>query len=368
MAMKKINLSPFWLVVVAAIGVLVFALVPYIFTMINNKKKVNGQLRRLAADLKSAKEGTPSRQDIETWQKYRSEVVRAYNDVTKFYSDSDKVLERWFPNLLLGADGDPARDAFMTRYVDEGNQLENKLAAKPYEVKIGVEDPTPGQKSKAGFNWEPITPSDWNVIAAGGAAEEKHVLHELQKRYWARQRLANTILNGGVKVYRIVDFRFFKKLHEKLGAAPWEQFPNKAEEVIHWQGVSAGSTGQPIGFAETDLPNELGKTLTFGFAIELPYSEVPKAIREMLNPGNQPAAQEPMLVNLIGTHVTIRDQNEPVVGFTYILGDETDKAAKHADALRKAGGDKARPVLLSVTCQIVDFEPSKVKKFDKAAN
>jgi len=132
--------------------------------------------------------------------------------------------------------------------------------------------------------------------------------------------------------------------------------------------VGAGLTGQPIGFAETDLPNELGKTLTFGFAIELPYSEVPKAIREMLNPGNQAAAQEPMLVNLIGTHVTIREQNEPLVNYTYIEKDEADKNAKMADALKKAGGDKARPVLLSVTCQIIDFEPAKVKKFDKSAD
>jgi hypothetical protein len=368
MDMKKIKLSPFWLAVVAAIGVLVIVLVPYIFTMINTKKKENMALRRLAGTLKEAKEGTPSKQDIESWQEYRSKVVRAYTDVTKFYSDSDKVLERWFPGLNLGADGDPARDAFMTRYNDEGQQLENKLGAKPYEVKIGIEDDQPGRKNRGGFNWEALTPADWNVIAAGGAADEKHVLRELQKRYWARQRLANTILNGGVKVNRVVDFRFFKKLHDKLAQAPWEQYSTKAEDIIHWQGVNAGMTGQPNGFGETDLPNELGKTLTFGFAIELPYSEVPKAIREMLNPGNQAAAQEPMLVNLIGTHVTIRDQNEPVVGYTFELGNETDKATKHADALKKAGGDKARAVLLAVTCQIIDFEPAKVKKFDKGAN
>jgi len=365
--MKKIKLSPFWLAVLVSIGVLLFALVPYIGTMISNKKKVNMALKRLAADLKDEKPGTPSRADIDTWKNYRGEVIKAYDNVTKFYTDSDKYLERWFPNLLVGADGDPARDAFMTRYNDEGKQLEDKLTAKPYEVKFGFEEPQAGQRAKGGFNWESISPNEWNLIAAN-PADEKHVLRELQKRYWARQRLANAILNGGAKVNRVVDFRFFKKLHEKLTGAAWEQFGNKAEEMVHWQGVNAGANGQPIGFAETDLPNELGKTLTFGFAIELPYSEVPKAIREMLNPGNQPAAQEPMLVNLIGTHVSIRDQNEPVVTYTYILGDDADKAAKHADALKKAGGDKAHPVLLAVTCQIIDFDPAKVKKFDKGAS
>lgn len=368
MDMKKVKLSPFWLAILAAVGVLLFVLVPYIFTMINLKKKENINLRGLASRLKEAKEGTPSKDDIASWTRYRGDVVRAYGDVTKFYTDSDKVLERWFPGLNVDSSGHPARDAFMTRYNDEGQQLESKLGAKPYDVKIGIEDENPSRKAKAGFNWETLTPADWNLIAAGGEADEKHVLRELQKRYWARQRLANSILNGGVKVNRIVDFRFFKRLHDKLGNAPWEQFSTKAEEIVHWQGVNAGMTGQPQGFGETDLPNELGKTLTFGFAIELPYSEVPKAIREMLNPGNQAAAQEPMLVNLIGTHVTIRDQNEPVIPFTYILGDEADKAAKQADALKKAGGDKARPVLLAVTCQIIDFDPPKVKKFEKGAN
>jgi hypothetical protein len=254
----------------------------------------------------------------------------------------------------------------MTRYLDEGRQLEDKLAKAPYNVAIGVEDAT-GGKTKFGFNWEAVTPNDWAVINNTGANDEKMVLRELQKRFWARQRLANIILNANVKVSRIVDFRFFKLLHERLGQAPWQIFPNKPSEVIHWQGVNASPQGQPMNFSETPLPNELGQTLTFGFALELPYSEVPKAIREMVTPGNEAGATERMLINLIGTHVTIREQNEPKVSFNYILGDEADKAAKHADALKKAGGDKPRPVLLAVTCQIIDFDPDKVKKFEGAS-
>jgi hypothetical protein len=360
--MKKIKLSPFWLAIVIAGAVLLIGIVPMIATKVTKQNTLKGALKRKANELSAAKEGTPSRADIETWTKYRTDVSTAYVAVTNFYTTSDKVLERWFPNLLVGADGDPARDTFMTRYLDEGRKLEDKLSGKPYEVKVGPEDDG-GKKQRGGFNWETLTPGDWANVAGSGAADEKNVLRELQKRYWARERLANVIINGGVKVNRVVDFRFFKKLHDKLSAATWEQFGNKADEMIHWQGVSAGPNGQPIGFIETDLPNELGKTLTFGFALELPYSEVPKAIREMLNPGNEAAAQERMLVNLIGTHVTIRDQNEPVVRFNFELGNKTDEDAKRADALTKAGGDKARPVLLAVTFQIVDFDPTKVKKF-----
>ena len=368
MDMKKIKLSPFWLAIVAAVAVLLFGLLPMVGTMMTRQGKLQREVKRTAEELRAAKEGTPSRADIESWQKYRSEVGTAYKSVTDFYTGSDKYLERWFPNILLGADGDPARDTFMIRYLDEGRQLEEKLSKAPYNVAIGLESEE-GKKARFGFNWETVTPNDWATIAAHGPNDEKNVLRELQKRFWARQRLANIILNSGVKVARIVDFRFFKPLHERLNQAPWQQYPSKPSEVIQWQGVNAATNGQPIGFVETGLPNELGKTLTFGFALELPYSEVPKAIREMLNPGNEASAQERMLVNLIGTLVTIREQNEPVVPFTYILGDETDKAAKLADALKKAGGDKPRPVLLAVTCQIIDFDPTKVKKFDaKASN
>lgn len=363
MNMKKIKLSPFWLGVLVALGILVFGLAPMVGTKLNTLGKKKNELKRKAGDLEAAKKDTPSRADLDSWHKYKGELLRSYGDITKFYADSDKFLERWFPNMLLGADGDPARDTFMARYLDEGRSLEEKLKAAPHSVVIGVEDPN-GGKAKMGFNWEQIGPAEWAMIAADGPAEEKHVLRELQKRYWARQRLANVVLSSNVKIGRVMDFRFFKTLHPKLSNQPWAQYPNKPEEITHWQGVGADATsGQPRNFVEADLPMELGKTLTFGFSVELPYSEVPKAIREMLNPGSGPGQQD-MLINLVGTHITIRDQNEPTVNFNFIIGDKADEDAKRADALKKAGGDKARPVLLAVTCQIIDFDPAKVKKFE----
>jgi hypothetical protein len=364
--MNKIKLSPFWLGILASGVVLIVAVVLAVLPKMNDHASKSRKLKLKAKELVDAREGTPSQQDIDSWVKYRGELVRNYGDITKFYTESDKVLERWFPNLLLGADGDPARDTFMSRYLDEGKQLEEKLAAKPYEVKVGIEEE--GKKPKFGFNWEAIQPNMWNSIAAAGPADEKAVLRELQKRYWARQRLANIILNGGVKVGHILDFRFFKKLHPALNNAPWEQYGSKPDEMVHWQGVGANLQGQPVSFVETDLPTDLGKTMTFGFAVELPYSEVPKAIREILNPGNGAQAQD-MLINLIGTHISIREQNLPEVKFNFIKGDAADEATRKADALAKAGGDRARPVLLAVTCQIIDFDATKVKKFEaKAAN
>jgi len=364
--MKKPQLSPFWLGMLAAGGVLVVLLVLLVLPKWNDSKRLTGRIKTKAKELNEAKEGTPSRADIASWNRYRADLVRSYNDITKFYTDTDKVLERWFPNLLVGADGVPARDTFMSRYKDEGDQLAKKLTDKPFEVRIGIEEE--GKKAKFGFNWEEIQPQMWEGIKAAGPGDEVAVLRELQKRFWARQRLANIILNSGVKVSHIVDFRFFKKLHPTLNNAPWETMPSKPDEIIHWQGVGANPQGQPVGFAETELPMGLGTTLTFGFAVELPYAEVPKAIREILNPGNGAQSQD-MLINLIGTSVTVREQNVPKIDFLYEAGNKADEELKKAEALLKAGGDRPRPVLLAVTCQIIDFDSSKVKKFEaKASN
>ncbi len=364
--MKKPQLSPFWLGMLAAGGVLVVLLVLLVIPKWNENKRLTGRIRTKAKELNEAKEGTPSRADIASWTRYRSDLVRSYNDITKFYTESDKVLERWFQGLSVVGDAVPARDSFMSRYLDEGGALEKKLTDKPYEVRIGIEEE--GKKAKFGFNWERIEPQMWVAITAAGPGDEAAVIRELQKRYWARQRVANIILNSGVKVSHIVDFRFFKKLHPTLNNTPWETLPSKPDEIVHWQGVGANPQGQPIGFAETELPMGLGSTLTFGFAVELPYAEVPKAIREILNPGNG-AQDKDMLINLIGTSVTVKEQNAPTTSFLFEAGNKPDEELKKAEALVKAGGNSPRPVLLAVTCQIIDFDASKVKKFEaKASN
>src|SRR5882672_7199945 len=180
--MKKPQLSPFWLGIVAAAGILLLLLVLMVIPKVNEKASKLKKIRTAADSLVKARPETPSKGDIDSWVRFRGDLVRSYGDITKFYTDSDKVLERWFPNLLLGADGDPARDTFMARYLDEGKQLEEKLAAKPYEVKVGIEEE--GKRPKFGFNWEAIQPNMWNQIAAAGPADEKAVLRELQKRYW----------------------------------------------------------------------------------------------------------------------------------------------------------------------------------------
>lgn len=356
------TLSPFWLAILTAVGALFLALTFGVVPLMSRESKLKRELKRSVDELEAARKGTPSRADIRSWENYRAEAAHRYALVTSDYAQGSEGLSQWFPKLQTNADGYPAHDAFMSRHRDEVTELQVRISGKPYEVGIEGEDES-GRKIM-GFNWELLRPEDWEAVARSGPLEVKQVLRELQKRFWARHRLAAIILNGSVKVQRIVDFRFFKKLHATLGSAPWEQGSPK-DTLILWQGVNAPPSGRPVDFQETELPNGLGKTLTFGFALDLPNREVPKVIREMLNPGNEAGAQERMLLNVIGAHVTIRSQNPPVVTYKYELGNDEDQARKKAAAMAENKADQVRSVLLAVTCQIIDFDPAKVRVFNE---
>lgn len=357
--MKKINV--FWASLGSALGLLLILYIMMVWPKMGERTKVERQLNMLVTELNGAVAETPGKPDIDGWKKYREEAKRAYKDITKFYADNDKALERWFPGME-----NPNRGSFMTKYRDEGAKLEAELLKKGCQVGLQDGDPEDpdakdAKKKRLGFNWEALEIPHWNAITQAGPEEEQKVLGELQKRFWARQRVANLVLTSGVKASRVLDFRFFKRLHPAVSNPPWDALP-QAKEGITYQGLGGeGGNAFRGGFQEFDLPNELGKTLTFGAAIELPYSEVAKALREVLSTGGQPGANEALLISLVGAHVTIRTQNEPYVTYEYKEGDKQDEAAKREKALQDA---KARDVLLTFTCQIIDFDPSKVKNFD----
>jgi hypothetical protein len=349
--MKQLKQNAFWVGVVVAAAVLVagYALMVLPLNMQKGKKQteIRGILKTLGATQ------IPGDPDTASWKAYKADLMKDYSTITKFYEGCDAHLERWFPGLPA----EPDHGTFTGKYRDEAKEIEKKLVEKysnkPGEtpIKIGIEsDAREGEakKTKGGFNWEDPTPDDWDKIGV----DKARVLKTLQKRFWARQRVANVVLEGGVKVSRVVDFRFLRRLHDKLMTAEWEN-------------PIMGSPVQPFPptMMEFDLPEELGRTLTFRFAVELPFSEVPKFLQELLNPSAQASAQERLLLSIPQAHVTIFSQNEPEKKYTIPKGD-AEARKKVEDEVRQLNA--ARDVQLVVTCQIIDFEPSKVRKFDGA--
>jgi serine/threonine protein kinase len=283
---------------------------------------------------------------------------------------SFRSLERRLPGLV----DDASRDQLMSVYRDQIGSLESAL--KEAKVEIGrLEEGIPGV-GRFGFNWELPSLNDFGTLA--NLQEERRLLREIEKRFWIRRDVVDAVLRSGLKGIRILDFRFFRKLSERFAAAAWEHIPSRPEEIIHWPGLNAAANGMPVGFAEWDLPFEQGKTLTFGFALVLPYSEARGWLRQFLAARADENAEDRLFVDVVGCHLTILDQQDPQVryrdGNTVKVADlelnsfrKRGEAKEIADPVLRAVVAKAGPtradVLLAVTCRTLDpAKPNGVRK------
>jgi hypothetical protein len=355
--MDKIKKNAFWAGVAGALILLVILAMTLIPKELLAKSKLTGQIKGNTKALNEQVIRSP--ESTRKWVDRKQQMLASYKKITDFYAASDRHFERWFD----GFDGRD-RGTFMARYREEIQKLEDGLTGRSTE--IGIPDANNPAVKKFGFNWEEPLPQQWDEIIRGGAGEEARVLKELQKRFWVRQRVANAIQKADVKVTRVHDFRFFRRLAPNLRDAAWDA-PLSGADAVVYPGARAEARSN---FTEFDFPNELGKTYTFGFALLLPYSEVPKILKEIVNPDIEPrndTGSDRLLVNLIGAQVTLRDQNRPAIDYWHWEGDDAHKQAQRAKALQEAGMTaeaQARDILLAVSCQIVDFEPTKVKKLE----
>src|SRR5688572_20560409 len=279
--MDKLKKNAFWAGTGAALALLVVLYSVLVGANIPKHTKLETSVKNKKRDLANA--STHAEENIKQWVDRKTQMLGSYKKVTEFYAASDRHLERWFD----GFDGKD-RGTFMARYREEIQKLEESLTGKKEKTEIGIPDANNPAVRRFGFNWEEPLPDQWATIIQGGAGEEARVLKELQKRFWARQRVANAVQKDGLKVTRVHDFRFFRRLANNLQNAGWDAIPDK-NDAVNWPGIKTDQPGQmPRNFQEYEFPNELGKTFTFGFALVLPYSEVPRVLKEILNPDIEP--------------------------------------------------------------------------------
>jgi hypothetical protein len=325
--MKKL-----WIGVSLAVVVLLVILVTQVIPRAGRASQLKREVGTLGRSLEAARPGTPSREDIGSWKRYGSDLSKARKEIASFYADHDRHFERWFSGLPVGSGGAPSRDAFMSRWRDEVRDLEEALGRRGVKVGPENEDRAPG------FNWEEMSIRHLEDV---GRADEPAVLRKVQKRFWARQRIADLALREGVRLHRVVNFRFFDRLHDRIRV-------DGTVDKGDWPGV-------PRDFQEADLPGGLGRTFTFAAVLELPQSEVPRAIGELLHPG-------PDLLVLIGSQVKMA---EPVILIEVRVDkDKPDKEQEeqYRNAILQAKKDHPpRDVMLTVTCRIFDFDLSPAK-------
>ncbi len=400
--MDKIKENPF----MAGIGgaVLLFLILAgvLIFPIWSEKGALETRIKRKKMQLNSASLNTPGQPDINSWndQKfdkdnpenetdYWGKLVASYLELAKFFSEYDLLLEWWMtkpgpPSSEELADYDKNKVALMRKTPDKGaftgqlqdarKKLEEKLANATPPIKLGMRDEEEDGMEDPnaitfGFNWEDEIP--WNTLSR---EDRDAILGELQKRYQIRKRIANICTGNRVEIQRLVDVYFFAKISKSLrGIQRWEQRPQAGMgDELPYPAIPERST--PDKFKEFGLPGDLGKTLTFGVTVDLRYSEVEKFLQAILNRDIEPN----ILINIVGAKMTLAPrydeetgsvayQNEPEESFQFQeTGSSSETAQNKADATREFY-EKQKPmtVRLILTCQAIDFDPSKLPDWAK---
>jgi len=320
---------------------------------------------------------------------YYGKLLWSYRTVLRFYAEYDWNLEWWMTHgeevktptdemeasEIQSLRASPSHGDLLTKLRVAGTGpvgLEAKL--KQRDVKLGMPPPANARDDenpyagKYGFNWE--VDFKWDPV---GEKEIPAVLKILQKRYWIRKRIANACLAQDVKVQRLVDVYFFRPLHKNLsgGNYPWDTRASSetAPDSLPYAG-SPIRTGTDRGrFDEFDLPGDLGKTITFGVALDLMYPEVNKFVRKLLDRDLAPR----LLLSTVGMRMMVLEQNPATLTYTYDWKERDDGQNKkrQEDAEKKfLEENKAhlqlRPVRLLLTCQVVDFDSAKLPDSGKA--
>jgi hypothetical protein len=368
--------NAFWVGVGAAVAAVAAIFVVWVWmggwaeadTKSGSIKETYSSLKSLHATppIPSGKTGIPSPKDIEAWTAVRTRYVGDYKDVSKVYEDRDVVLEKWF------ARPNPSPSEFFGPYNDFATAVEKELRAKGIKVGYPSDDRDPSTDGKYGFNWGKPQDWPWDKLSDD---EKKSAVRELQKRANICELIKKALLVDGLKVDRMNDVYFFHPLADptkfptghdvRPGAQEGDiKYVNNPLEALSMGNQKFNEFVLPDNGEKADKPENrkfLGRTLTFGMSVTLPYSEVPKLVREILN------SKVEMIVNIIGLRVHVPKQNKLSDETTIVIPEgDPEQAKKIAEA--KAAREKeiqAVPVQAWITCQVIDYEAANKPAFAK---
>jgi len=374
--MNKMKQNAFWVGVGVAVAAVAAIFVVWVWmggwdeaaTKSGQIKETFTTLRGLQSQpaIPSGKTGVPSSKDVEAWGTGRNRYIADYKDIAKVYEDRDLALEKWF-----NAKANPSPSEFFGPYNDAAKAIEEELRKKGIKIGYPSDDRDPTTDGKYGFNWGKPQDWSWDKLPED---EKKAAVRELQKRANICEMIKKALLVDGLKVDRLNDVYFFHALGDAgKFATGAEVRPGTTEGEIKYVNNPLESTAGNQRFNEYMLPDNgekadkpenrkfLGKTLTFGFSVTMPYSEVPKLVREVLN------SKVDMIVNVVGLRVVVAKQNKLNDEIIIVIPEgDPDRAKKEADA--KAAKEKeiqAVPVQAWITCQVIDFESANKPAFAK---
>ncbi|MBI4563668.1 MAG: hypothetical protein HY716_03115 [Planctomycetes bacterium] len=384
--MNKLKQNLFWVGSLAAAGVAVVALAVLVVPMWSEADAKLGRIDKIAASLSSEVPKMPGQQNVAAWKERLEKLETEFRSSAQSLIERDKPLEEWFAGFNKAV----TYNAFMTRYNDETSKLDEELRKKGILIGVprrgGERQEILQEDGELGFNW--VTSQQLENLTID---QQNEVKVKLQKRFWICRTVADLLLIEDNKPVRLLDVYFPEPLTASkipgisdsgTASTTPEEDPNRLDKYRVLQDrvrlfVRESATHPPItqmprGFFEQNLPGNgetvegqsekpLGRTITFGFAVDMEYDRVPKLVRNFLAPPKEPA----LLWQMVGLNVFVPRQNEPEKTQPFEYTDDTrrEKELELKAFEEQTKNSKPAPVRVYMTCQVFDFEPENLPSF-----
>lgn len=360
--MEKMSKNKFLLMMGGVFGVAAVAFFILVFPLWNSAGSTSNRIKADTTKVSQAAQELPGEPNIAEWQSHADALKKRYQDSLKGFTDVDRNLSQWFDDV-----GDTSTfAAFMTKYDDERNKLELELREKG--VLLGSPEIKEGRSVESGlpgFNWV-----QKNEIAGANSKEDEDRAKEiLQKRFNICRAIVNAVIVNADKgrQRRLLDVSFLEKfpfLPKTVGGESKAVLEIKVDRTRY-----AGFSSPTATYVEYFLPLNgdvedkvhLGKTITFGFAVQMEYHHVPELIRNLIAP-----AVEPLLkIAVVGWKAFVPEPNPAVKTEKKEIrkGDDTAAFDKEAEEVT----NKCKPALIHAyfTCQVFDLDTKAVPAFLK---
>jgi len=368
--MDKLKQNRF-LAVVGIFGVVAIAVfVALVLPEWNAASGAAMQITKAGDAIKKELPGLPGEIDIEQWEKHRGDLRKQYDKTLQEIVQLDKSLEQWFDGL----DATSTFDTFLTRYNDERERLEVELISKGVQLGSPRTEGDHQVESKSpGFNWVTREHLRLPFSTQEQQAQAKELL---QKRYNICRAVVNALTGDKGKPARLIDVSFLERPPFLQSTPPgggtdvrsplitvdsklyFRGITPNLEQTLPRNGESAEEAKEEGEGREPKNPKYLGKTLTFGFAVEMDYQNMPDLIYNLLHPTLEPILN----VSIVGLCAYVPKPNPAEVREKV-----TARPSEVADIQKKFKEMEANypsaPMHVYITCQVFDFDPAGIPSF-----
>jgi len=333
----------------------------------DNAVKINMVLKDLPGD-----------PNVKDWQEHAGSLRARYGKTLQQLLADDKALGQWFDEL----DDNSTIAVFMNKYDDEKKKLQDDLVEKG--VQLGspkIEDNKFVETRLPGFNW--IQGSD--ITRAKSMEDDRLAKEILQKRFNICRAVVNAVsanyVKDALRPRRLLDVTFLERFPYAPATPPGVGDVKVLFSINIEPKRYAGHSGMGGHFSEQALPSNgddppppaegstapdkpkvyLGKTLTFGFAVVMEYSQVPDLIRNLIQPSVEPVLN----LSIVGLNIFVPEPNpaEKTEIVNVQKGEDTEPIKKKFDQMT---ADCPPPqVHVYVTCQVHDLDPAAVPAYLK---